>query len=234
MSLFAIGDLHLPGGCEKPMDIFGPQWDRHFFRISEAWKSLVREKDTVLIPGDISWAMQLTQAAEDLNEIGKLPGKKVLIRGNHDYWWSSVTKIRSMLPPGMTALQHDAADMGDFVVCGTRGWTIPTEDEPLQEQDRKIYAREMARLKLALEAATGIAHGRPIVVMIHYPPLYQTEPASGFTELMEEYGAQICVYGHLHGAGIKAGYNGERNGIRYYLTSCDSIGFAPLKIGIKN
>ena len=230
MSLFAIGDLHLPGGENKPMSVFGPEWDRHFFRISEAWRASVSEEDTVLIPGDISWAMRLEDAVQDLEEIGKLPGRKVLIRGNHDYWWSSISRIRSILPERMIALQNDAADLGEAVVCGTRGWTIPTGDAPMEPENRKIYERELLRLKLSLEQAHRIAENRPVIVMLHYPPLYIGERRSGFTDLMEAYRVHWCVYGHLHGGGIRAGLNGEERGVRYRLTSCDSLDFKPLML----
>ena len=230
MSLFAIGDLHLPGGEEKPMSVFGPQWDRHFFRISDSWREQVREEDTVLIPGDISWAMQLEAARPDLEAIGRLPGTKVLIRGNHDYWWGSSSRVRAALPPGMFALQHDALETENIVVCGTRGWNIPTEETPLSPQDEKIYRREVQRLGLALEAAGRKNPEKPLVVMLHYPPLYQGARRSEFTDLMEQHRVKLCVYGHLHGAGIAAGFSGEQNGVWYQLTSCDSQHFAPRKI----
>ena len=153
MRLFAIGDLHLSGGDDKPMDVFGPQWDRHFLRIQENWQRLVSDEDTVLIPGDISWAMQLQDARADLEQIACLPGKKILCKGNHDYWWNSISQVRSVLPAGMKALQHSAADLGDAVVCGTRGWLIPTNEMPLNEQNEKICRREAERLRLALEEA---------------------------------------------------------------------------------
>ncbi len=230
MSLFAIGDLHLPGGENKPMSVFGAEWDRHFFRIAEAWKESVSENDTVLIPGDISWAMRLEDALPDLESVGKLPGRKILIRGNHDYWWNSITKVRNVLPDGMIALQHDAVDLGQFVVCGTRGWSIPTEAAPLDAENQKIYLREAVRLELALESAQRIAEERPVVVMLHFPPLYKNEQASCFTDLMEKYAVRMCVYGHLHGNGIYAGFNGEKKGVRYRLVSCDSLDFRPLRL----
>ncbi len=230
MSLFAIGDLHLSGGDNKPMDVFGPQWDRHFLRIRENWQKLVDEEDTVLIPGDISWAMQLQDAREDLEEIGCLPGRKILCKGNHDYWWNSISQVRAALPDGMTALQHNAADLGDAVVCATRGWMIPTRETPLSEQDAKICRREAERLRLALEDASSKAGGRPLIVMTHYPPLLAGETDTVFTELLEAYGVHTAVYGHLHGNGIQNGFTGEHHGIRYYLVSCDSIGFSPKRI----
>lgn len=231
MSLFAIGDLHLSGGDDKPMDIFGPQWDGHFFKISENWEKTVRPEDTVLIPGDISWAMRLEDARADLETIGKLPGRKILCKGNHDYWWNSITQVRSILPESMTALQHDAADLGDRVVCGTRGWLIPTEENPLTPSDQKIYRREAQRLEIALDTAFGIAAGRPVIVLMHYPPLTAGTRETLFTKLLEERGVSLAVYGHLHGEGLKCGYNGEWHGVQYRLTSCDGLDFSPLCIG---
>ena len=230
MSLFAIGDLHMSGGDEKPMDVFGPQWDRHFFRISENWRREVSTEDTVLIPGDISWAMQLKDAVPDLQAIAELPGRKVLCKGNHDYWWNSISQVRQAMPEGMIPLQHSAADLGDLVVCGTRGWMIPTEGNPLEPEDEKIYLREAQRLTLALDEAERIAAGRPIAVMMHFPPLLAGERESAFTGILESRGVFLCVYGHLHGAGIRSGFTGEQNGVRYVLTSCDSIDFSPLRI----
>ncbi len=234
MRLFAIGDLHMSGGDDKPMDVFGPQWDRHFLRIQENWRELVGADDTVLIPGDISWAMQLQDAQADLEEIGKLPGRKILCKGNHDYWWNSITRVRSVLPATMKALQHSAADLGDAVVCGTRGWMIPTSEVPLAEQDEKIFRREAERLRLALEEASGMAAGRPLIVMTHFPPLLADEKDTAFTALMEEYRVHTAVYGHLHGNGIRIGFTGEHRGIQYHLVSCDSIGFAPKAVFEKN
>lgn len=230
MRLFAIGDLHMSGGDNKPMDVFGPQWDRHFFHIRENWIRQVQEEDTVLIPGDISWAMQLQDARADLEEIGRLPGRKILCKGNHDYWWNSITQVRSALPEGMMALQHSAAVLENAVVCGTRGWLIPTKEMPLSAQDAKICRREAERLRLALDEAVSLAKDKPLIVMTHYPPLLEGETETVFTALLEEYSVHTAVYGHLHGAGIQNGFTGELRGVRYYLVSCDSIGFSPIRI----
>ena len=232
MRLFAIGDLHLSGGDNKPMDVFGPQWDRHFFHIRQNWIEKVQDDDAVLIPGDISWAMQLSEAKEDLEEIASLPGKKILCKGNHDYWWNSISQVRSALHPSIKALQHSAVDLGRAVVCGTRGWLIPTDDIPLSAQDEKIYLREAERLRLALEEASAIAAGRPLIAMTHYPPLLAETMDTLFTKLLEEYRVSAAVYGHLHGAGIQNGFTGEHRGIRFYLVSCDGIGFCPTEIEI--
>ena len=231
MRLFAIGDLHMDGGDNKPMDVFGPHWDRHFFRISENWRRLVSEEDTVLIPGDISWAMQLENAIPDLQEIGKLPGRKILCKGNHEFWWSSISRVRAVLPEGMTALQHDAADLGPCVVCGTRGWLFPTERASLDEKDAKICQRETQRLNLALDEAERIAPGKPILVMMHFPPLLVSDRETVFTEILEARRNVRCVvYGHLHGASIANGFTGEQRGIRYEAVSCDGIQFCPIEI----
>lgn len=226
MRVFAIGDLHLPGGDMKPMDVFGSHWENHFERISESWRALVSEDDVVLIPGDISWAMQLADALHDLERIAQLPGRILILRGNHDYWWSSLTQLRCSLPQGMHAVQNDAYDAGDMVFCGTRGWTIPGQGAAAQ--DEKIFRREVLRLEMSLKAASQAADGRPIVAMMHYPPLLPEHKASGtaFTKLLSAYGVSRCVYGHLHGQSIQRGINGVYDGIRYDLVSCDALGFA--------
>ena len=231
MRLFAIGDLHMPGGDDKPMDVFGPQWDRHFFRISEAWRETVREEDTVLIPGDISWAMQLENAVPDLMEIAALPGRKILCKGNHEYWWSSVSRLRALLPENMAALQFDALDAGPCVICGTRGWNYPTEKVQLPAEDEKIFRREAQRLEMALDRAEATAEGKPILVMMHFPPRVAEDPESPFTRILEaRKRVRTVVYGHLHGPAFQAGFSGECRGITYYPVSCDGIGFRPLEI----
>lgn len=232
MRLFAIGDLHLPGGQEKPMDVFGDHWEGHFDRIAKDWRERVTDDDVVLIPGDTSWAMQLSDAVPDLQLIGGLPGRKLLIKGNHDYWWGGIGQVRRALPEGMMAIQHDVADLGDVVVTGTRGWAFPTEETLLSAEDERIFNRELIRLELALSAAQKAAEGRPVLLMLHYPPLYQTEQDTPFTRLIKKYPVHTVVYGHLHGAGIRAGFTGEWNGVRYMLTSCDALGFALAEIPI--
>lgn len=226
MRLFAISDLHLLGGQEKPMDVFGDHWTGHFDRIAQDWCERVAADDVVLLAGDTSWAMQLADAIPDLNAIGELPGRKILIKGNHDYWWGGVGQVRKALPDGMQVIQHDTVDIGWAVVCGTRGWSYPTQETPLAPEDERIFNREMIRLELALNAAVKQAGERPIVVMLHYPPLYQQDRDTPFTRLLEKYPMHTVVYGHLHGSAIRAGFTGVHNGIRYVLTSCDGLGFA--------
>lgn len=229
MSVFAIGDLHLPGHAEKPMDVFGSHWDRHFDTISEHWQQMISPDDVVLIPGDISWAMQLSDAMDDLHAIAALPGTKLLLRGNHDYWWSSLNKLRSALPEGMHVIQNDAISIGGHVFCGTRGWMFPAPQQTLSAQDEKVYQRELMRLRMSLDQARKLDGGN-ITVMLHFPPLFADGVGTAFTDILEESAVKRVVYGHLHGAGIKIAFEGERNGVDYRLVSCDALDFCPVKI----
>ena len=228
MSIFAIGDLHLPGRDNKEMDIFGAHWERHFEIIENAWRERIDEGDIVLIPGDISWAMHLKDAMEDLEAIARLPGRKILIRGNHDYWWSAVGKVRAALAEDMYVLQNDSLKMDGYVFCGTRGWNFPTESTPLEGKEEKIYLREVERLKISLESAKK--QEGTLLAMMHFPPLFADGVETVFSAMLEEAGVTDVVYGHLHGVGIKNGYEGIRNGVKYHLVSCDAIGFIPKEI----
>lgn len=232
MRLFAIGDLHMPGGEDKPMDVFGEHWTDHVAQIFANWRELVSEGDVVLIPGDVSWAMQLDAAVPDLQAIGTLPGRKLLCKGNHDYWWSTLSKVRRVLPEGMEVIQHTAADIGAAVVTGTRGWSFPTEGEAFSAEDERVLQRELIRLELGLQAAVRISQGRPIVVMLHYPPLYDQQRDTHFTRLLAKYPVHTVVYGHLHGQAIHAGFRGIHEGVRYMLVSSDSLRFAPAEISL--
>lgn len=225
MKLFAIGDLHMPGGDDKPMDVFGDHWERHVERIFANWRERVREEDTVLIPGDLSWAMQLPAALPDLQAIGALPGRKIICKGNHDYWWSSITQVRASLPEGMFALQHDAVEIEDAVICGSRGWTFPGDGCSQSPDDAKVLARELIRMEMSIQAGIKLNPEKPLVVMMHYPPLYDQLRDTPFTHLFERYPVHTVVYGHLHGAAVHAGVNGVWNGVRYRLTSCDALKF---------
>ena len=232
MKLFAIGDLHLNGKADKPMDVFGSNWDRHREKIFDAWQSLVSPSDCVLVPGDICWAMYLEDAVDDLNSIAELNGTKILIRGNHDYWWSSLSKLRAALPQDMLVIQNDAVKLDGHVFCGTRGWTFPTPQQPLGEQDEKIFRRELMRLRMSLDQAVRLA-GEDVTVMMHYPPLFADGIGTAFTDILEEYAVNRVVYGHLHGAGIKIAFRGLRGGIDYVLASCDALGFCPVQVAPK-
>lgn len=228
MSIFAIGDLHLPGGDKKPMDVFGAHWERHFERICADWQSRVKPEDIVLIPGDISWAMQLSDALNDLREIAKLPGTILLLRGNHDYWWSSLSKMQQRYGAHFEFLQNDCIMAEDIAVCGTRGWLLPSA-ESFSEADRKIYNREGIRLELSLQQAHKM-QAQQIITAFHYPPLFARTEHTCFTNLMLQYGVQHCVYGHIHGENHIPVFEGLRAGINYKLVSCDTQGFQLYKV----
>ena len=197
MRLFAIADPHLSSADPKPMDIFGPHWQGHPEAFFGGWREVVRDGDLVLVPGDISWAIRLEGALPDLQDIAALPGQKVLLRGNHDYWWPPIGKLRKALPPGMYALQNDALKFGPVVIAGTRGWLSPGSSD-FSEEDERIYRRELERLKLSLKAAKKLGGDR-LVVMLHYPPTNGRLEPSGFTDLLREAAPDALVFGHLHG-----------------------------------
>jgi predicted phosphohydrolase len=223
MKVFAIGDLHLPGNNDKPMDVFGTKWDNHFAAIGKAWENSVGEEDVVLIPGDISWAMRLEDAAEDLDSIAKLPGRKIMIRGNHDYWWNSVTKVRSAAGSGISIIQNDSVTIGNLAFAGTRGWICPGSPG-FDTDDERIYKREIQRLKLSLDT---VPKGQPAIAMLHYPPFNDRRQPSGFTELFERFKVIRVVYAHLHGKSCKNAFEGNLRGIEYVLCSCDHLNFEP-------
>ncbi|PAB60644.1 metallophosphoesterase [Anaeromicrobium sediminis] len=225
MSLYAIGDLHLSFSTEKPMDIFGKNWIDHHIKIEESWRSKITNEDTVLIPGDISWAMSLEDAKIDLEWIDKLPGKKILLRGNHDYWWTSLKKMNGLFE-SMVFVQNNHVEYEDYAICGTRGWLCPN-DNKFTDHDQKIYDRELHRLKLSLDSTKR----DKIIVMTHYPPTNDKLQDSGFTKIYEEYNVEKVIYGHLHGRhSYNTGLKGNYNNVEYVLTSCDYLDFNPVKI----
>ncbi len=212
------------------MDVFGGRWKDHPQRIAQAWREVVGEEDLVLVPGDISWAMKLDEAADDLRYMGELPGRKVMIRGNHDYWWQSIGKVRRALPASVSAIQNDFIHIaGEWAICGTRGWTLPQHPEFTQD-DSRLLEREVARLELSLKAASkaGLV---PLITMIHYPPAPATGSSTGFTDLMDAFGVRLCVYGHLHGEAGRHAVAGLHRSVRYRLVACDAIGFRPVYVG---
>ncbi len=228
MAIYAIADLHLSHAEPKGMEIFGAHWENHWDRIAKAWTKSIAEDDLVLIPGDISWAMHACAAAMDLDIIGALPGIKLILRGNHDYWWSSLHKVRSSLPPNMHALQNDSFLYRGFAVCGTRGWVVPGSNL-FEAEDQKLYLRELGRLTLSLEDAKRKSNSVALVMM-HFPPLNEKREENGFTELFAQYGIKKVIYGHLHGKALQSAFEGERNGVQYELVSCDHLNFKPKMI----
>ncbi|SET15857.1 hypothetical protein SAMN05660297_01536 [Natronincola peptidivorans] len=228
MALYAIGDLHLSNYVDKPMDIFGPHWENHHEKIRQSWWDTVRAEDTVLIPGDISWGMNMQEAMADLQWIEKLPGKKILIKGNHDYWWSSISILNSTFS-NMHFIQNNYFVYEDYAICGTRGWITPNSNK-FSQRDEKIYHREIHRLRLSLEAAKAAGY-KKYIGMLHYPPTNDEKEPSLFTEVFKAYDVEIVVYGHLHGEdAYGAGLMGPHNETTYHLVSCDYLDFQLLKI----
>lgn len=222
--IYAIGDLHMPGSMDKSMDLFGAHWENHFDRIKENWIATAREQDIILIPGDISWAMRLEDAQADLEAIGQLPGTKIMIRGNHDYWWKGLTRIREKLPMRMHVLQHDALAIGEFLFAGSRGWERPGSEAGDGEAE-KIYQRELIRLEMSLQHARKLNEEKRLIALCHYPPTDSAGNETPVTALMARYDVSDVVYGHLHGYACSGAFSGEVSGIRYHCVSCDCVNF---------
>ena len=230
MNIYAISDLHLSFSSDKPMEIFGENWEGHFEKIKKDWERVVNEDDVVLISGDISWAMKLTNALVDLQALAPLKGKKVLIRGNHDYWWNGIGKIRANAPnDSFYFLQTDAVKIGEYIFIGSRGWSCPNSPD-YTAQDEKLYLREAERFKLAFLEADKLYTGvEKKVALMHFPPFTQKKEETLFSKIFEENGVEKVVFGHIHGAGYYP-LKTEKNGVEYLLSSCDKVGFKLIKI----
>ncbi len=223
MKIWAISDLHLSTTGEKPMDVFGANWVGYVEKIVADWKTKVEDGDVVLICGDISWAMTLENALKDLSVVAPLKGKKILIRGNHDYWWHGIGKIRAALPENMYALQNDSMKIENVVFCGSRAWCVPGSPD-FDEADEKIFLREAERLRLSFHCAKKLREeGDKLVALVHYPPFNVRRENSLFTDMFEENKVDAVVYGHLHGKESRGDKLVKKNGIDYYLTSCDMV-----------
>lgn len=226
--LYTIGDLHLSFGTDKPQDIF-PGWDNYLERLENNWNSKITADDTVILLGDHSWAMKIEDSLADLEFIDKkLNGRKILVKGNHDLWWSTMNKVTSFAAQnGLTTLNflfNNAYLVEGKAICGTRGW-ISENGEPA---DAKVLNREAGRLELSLQAAAKL--GGELVAFIHYPPIYGREENIPITDILHKYGVKRCYYAHLHGRSIKGALNGERGGVEYRLVSADGVGFDPVPI----
>ena len=223
MKVFAIGDLHLSINNPKPMDIFGPVWEGYLDTIEKDWEEKVSDDDVVLIPGDISWAMKMTDAKADLDYISKLKGKKIIIKGNHDYWWNSISALRDGLNNNTFALQNDALKFDNVIVCGSRGWMVP-ENGFKSPQDEKIYKRELIRMELSLRSAAALRNPEDeVIVMTHFPPFNYRMEDNEMMALFEKYKVNIVVFGHLHSYDTSQKLKFKKNGIDYFLVSCDMI-----------
>lgn len=223
MKIFAISDLHISTNTNKPMDIFGGNWVGYLDKIKEDWLSKVSNDDLVLIGGDISWAMSIEDAKKDVYSLMHLPGKKIMIKGNHDYWWSGIGKVRDMLPENFYALQNDSIKFDNVVICGSRCWSVPGSPD-FTEQDNKLYLRETERLRLSFKTAEKLKNeGDKLIALIHYPPFNVHRENTNFTDIFEKNGVDSVIYGHLHGKNVRADKLVVKNGIKYYLTSCDQV-----------
>lgn len=226
MRVFAIADLHLATVTPKPMTVFGPQWAGHPEAIWAHWRELVREEDVVLLPGDLSWAMRLPDALTDLSVVAELPGTKVLLRGNHDYWWPTASRLRAALPPGMSAVVNDAVRVGNVVICGSRGWTTPGH-EALNAEDERLLTREAERLSLSVKAAGALRQpGDHFLMMLHYPPASPPYPPNPLTDVIAAARPDLIVYGHLHGVPPERAIH-QVAGIPAYLVAADGLKFRP-------
>lgn len=230
MRIFAIADLHLSfdENIDKPMDKFGPGWEGHPQRLKENWENTVTSEDIVMIPGDISWGLRIEEAMADFEWIHALPGIKLLSKGNHDLWWSRIQYLNSLYDD-IIFLQNECyvVEGEDIVITASRGWPYPGSDE-YTEHDEKIYARELGRMKMGLDAAKREAPDSRVIACLHYPPAGPNGRETEFTKLLEEYGVWKCVYGHLHGMPAYAtGIKGNCRGIEYILASYDYLGAKP-------
>ena len=227
--LFAISDLHLSFSANKPMNVFGSRWDDYEKRLFENWQSVVSEDDVVLMPGDTSWATYVRDAAKDFDFINRLNGTKLISKGNHDYWWETLSKLGGFLDANhfhtIRFIHNTYFQCGDVVICGTKGYP-ETEKEPESADEKKLYNRELQRLENAILEAKKTGAARTFV-MLHYPP----ETDTAFARCLKEHAVDFCVFGHLHGNAYASATQGNVGGVEYRLVSCDYLKFMPLEIG---
>lgn len=234
MSIYVIADLHLSLRRPKPMDIFGENWAGHEEKIKENWIKNVNENDLVILPGDFSWETYLEDTKLDFEYLNNLPGKKLMLKGNHDYWWTTLTNMRKFLKENkyenIDFIYNNSYEFEDKILCGTRGWSIADE-----ENDQKLINRELIRLELSLkDGVDKYGEDKEIIVFMHYPPItkakIESEQEMKFVELMKKYNVKRCYYGHLHGTSIKDAIEGIVEGIQFKLISADGVDFKLTKI----
>lgn len=227
MALYAIGDLHLCLGAPKPMDIFGGAWVGYMDKLKEGM-SVIQPEDTTVLLGDLSWALDLASAKADFAWIHEIPGRKIILKGNHDYWWSTAAKFQKFcLENGFENLQllnNNCYEYKDWAICGTRGWFFEEERSGLH--DEKVFKRELIRLEASLKAAGE----KNKMVFLHYPPRYKGYECTEILQLLETYGVRRCFYGHLHGGSHRLAMEGPWNGIDFKLVAADYIGFKPYRV----
>ena len=227
MALYAIGDTHLSLHKDKPMDIFGSKWENHAEKLKTGFSGL-SENDVCVICGDISWGMGMEETKEDFLFINSLPGKKLILKGNHDYWWSTAAKARRFFAENgidsIDVIHNNYYEYGEYAICGTRGWFY--EEEKGSEHDGKIMRREIMRLEASLKAAGD----RKKLVFLHYPPIFLKYRCEEILELLKSYEVRLCCYGHIHGKGCALAFNGWQGGTEFRLVSADFVDFTPVRL----
>ena len=230
MAIYVIGDLHLSFSTNKPMDIFGRNWQNYEEKVKKDWLLKVKPEDTVILPGDFSWAMYLDETEKDFEFINNLPGKKILLKGNHDYWWTTLTSMRKYIKEenfeNIDFLYNNSYEIENKIIAGTKGWNISGEQE-----DIRLTKREVARLELSIKSGIEkYGNDKEIIVFMHYPPLTKNNIDTDYTRLMKKYGIKRCYYGHLHANSIKDAVEGNVDGIEYKLVSSDGLDFKLVEI----
>ena len=232
MSIYTIGDLHLSFEMNKPMDIFGVNWEGHFEKIADSWIENVTENDLVVLPGDFSWAMDLKDTVEDFKYLSRLPGKKLLLKGNHDYWWGTLKKMREFIKENefgnIDFIQNNSFLFDDKIIVGTRGWIYDSKLENI-----KILKREKLRLEMSInDGIEKYGDNREIIVFMHYPPFGKEEISLEYDlkEVLKDYNVKKCFYGHLHGASCDDAIQGEFDNVEYVLISSDYLDFKLYKV----
>lgn len=227
MALYAIGDLHLCLGSPKPMDVFGGNWIGYMDKLREGL-SVITDADTTVLLGDLSWALDLQEAGADFAWINDIPGRKILLKGNHDYWWSTAAKFYQFCKTNgfqdQWILHNNHYVYDDWAICGTRGWFF--EEERSGQQDEKVFKRELLRLEASLRSAGDL----PKIAFLHYPPRYKGYTCEPIIELLKQYDVRRCFYGHLHGASHSLAMEGVWDGIEYNLVSADKLNFRPFSV----
>ena len=225
MAIFTIADLHLSFNTNKPMNIFGTNWENYEEKIKKDWQEKVTEKDLVVLPGDFSWAMYLDETEKDFAYINSLPGKKILLKGNHDYWWSTVTSMRKYIKEknfeNIDFLINNSYEFEKKIIVGTRGWAL-TEDA----EDKRLTQREVARLELSIKS--GIEQygtEKEIIAFMHYPPITKNNLNTEYIKILKKYNIKRCFYGHLHASAIQDAIEGNIDGIEFKLVSADGLDF---------
>ena len=237
MSIYALADLHLSLSIpDKSMEVFGPSWEGYISRIKENWENTVTDSDTVLVPGDISWATYIEDAASDFAFLSGLPGRKLLVRGNHDFWWTTMKKLEDFFAANgfdnIELVRTNVIEAEGCLISGTRGWMIESRDSIEGSDNRKIYEREKLRIKMCIDKLNEADpdHAKKHLMMIHYPPLTASQEFTEFGTQMAEGSIDICIYGHLHGRSHKKAFEGDFEGTKFICSSADYIGFKPVRI----